>query len=386
MGPTAQNVIVQDTLPPYVTFQSFTQGPSGSVNGGVLTWNLGDLSAGNYVLKYTAKLDDFMPGGVVLENHAELTHALLSSPLVASARTDVRGDFIVRVQVFNEAGEVVKTLRVAEFSRPLENVDVLEDNRISFWGDAAEIYYRGVLIGTWDGTNDRGEPVGRGEYHIKIDNVDPFGVVQSVTRTITVEWSLHEIRVAIYNEAGEVVRRLFQYFSNPDAGITFIELSSPSITPGYGTASGPKELRIRLSNGSVLTWDGRSDAGDFVTSGEYYIEVRSVDGQGGETIVVRKVAVLSSDTFAASLQLEPNVVKRAEGNPYVRIRPLAGFAVKGAIYTTAGELVRRFEGQALGAPAVLDTTGLAAGYYIVAVEVYDAFGRVERQIKRLVIF
>ena len=79
----------------------------------------------------------------------------------------------------------------------------------------------------------------------------------------------------IYNEAGEVVKTLYVYSSNPVAGtVSQLKLSASSIEPTSGPVTGnlPTQLTITLNNGTTIVWDGTSDNGGVVPSGQYFIE------------------------------------------------------------------------------------------------------------------
>jgi len=54
-----------------------------------------------------------------------------------------------------------------------------------------------------------------GNYYVKVDNIDTFGVVRTTTQEVTVNRSLYKADLTIYNEAGEVVRHLLTYVDDP---------------------------------------------------------------------------------------------------------------------------------------------------------------------------
>jgi len=122
------------------------------------------------------------------------------------------GQFTVSVNVYNSAGEVIKTILVKQFVQPVNSIS-LPSNMITTLngpGSAIQVYFQGVLIGTWDGSNNNGSPVSNGTYRIQIDTASPMGLVTSVSQQVMVNRGLSNATVNIFNSAGEVVRSLFQ--------------------------------------------------------------------------------------------------------------------------------------------------------------------------------
>jgi flagellar hook assembly protein FlgD len=341
------------------------------------------LAPGNYQIVYTARVRDFVAGGTMLTNRAVLTHAT-GNPVTATATVRVVGDFTVRIGVYNEAGEVVKLFPVEQFSQPVENISLEADNAITSLYDVIGVYYQGYLIGTWDGTNGRNEPAPNGVYHIKIDNIDALGTVRSTTQQAMVSRTLYRSSVLIYNEAGEVVRRLWSYVDDPgQAAVNGIELSTSVFRPSYAPTGGtPSQLSIRLSNGTTVVWDGRNDSGTIVRTGQYFVEIHSVDGQGGETQVVQRVSVQGGDRTAGAgvVTAYPNVVNRAQPGPVTFVSDaLFSVTLRVSLYTTAGELVVVRDGPAGQNTASWDASGVASGTYIAVVESRNAQGGLVNQ-------
>ena len=289
----------------------------------------------------------------------------------------------MRVAVYNGAGEVVKVILVSQNAQPIDAFSLSTDGLIGSLNDQVDIVdSQGGPIGVWDGTLMSGEPAPNGVYHIKIDNVDLMGVVRSTTQEVMVSRTLYRSTVKIYNEVGEVVRTLYAYVSDPtQTVISGMSLSSEVIRPGGTGAGVATQLTVSLSNGTTIVWDGRSDAGEVVSSGKYFVESHTEDGQGGETLVTRSVVVEGQDGQKAGgvISVVPGTVDMTQGNPMVVFQSTAvGLNLKVRVYTIAGQLVGQAAGSAAGTN--FDVTGLASGYYLGVVEASDTQGLVVRRI------
>ena len=396
VGNTLLNGVVTDTLPADVTFTSFDSSPSGTLpnvdpSGMNLTWNLPALAPGSYQLTYTVMVNDFVEGGTLIKNGAQLAYS--GGILPSSVTVQVTGAYTVRVAVYNEAGELVKIILTKLYSQPIDDISLKADNVISSLNDPINIYYRGHLIGDWDGTNANGDPAPNGIYHIKVDNVDAMGSVVTTTQQAVVSRSLYKVTALVYNSAGEIVRHLYSYVDDPGKdAVMGVQLSTSVIKPSYGPpASGtPSQLTITLSNGTTMVWDGRSDSGSFVQSGQYFVEIHSVDGTGGEATVTKQVSVQAADNNVGigDAIVEPNFVDLSKGSGAVTFTTTSGsgLSLKASVYTMAGELVRVVEGADGSGIIAWDVTGLANGLYISVVEIKDINGGfVKRQTLKLLV-
>jgi len=352
------------------------------------------LTPGTYLLSYEGKVRDFLKGGTTLVNQAVMTYAQ-GGPVTASASVQVTGQYTVKVGVYNEAGELVKTILITQFSEPVENVVLSASNQITTLhgtGSAVTIYSNGYEIGVWDGSNANGDPVANGEYYMKVDNIDRMGVVRNVTQEVVVSRNLMRETVLIYNESGEVVRHLYAYVDDPGAKtVVGATMSSGVIAPSNDSAGGsPRELTITLSDGVTMVWDGRNDSGSFVGNGQYFVEVHSVDGSGGESTLTEKVAVIGGDEGKGMGEVKavPNVLTTATGNRVTTFKwdGNVSATLRARVYTMAGELVGSVEGAAGANEAVWDAGGRASGIYLAVVEmVGDKGGILARQTVKVLV-
>jgi flagellar hook assembly protein FlgD len=245
-----------------------------------------------------------------------------------------------------------------------------------------------VVVASWDGTIDSGEEAGNGTYYIKIDNIDPTGVDSTVTRQVMLNRHLSRVEVNIYNEAGEVVRHLSGTVADTAALNTSFTLSSGILTPSAQGGPGAS-LTVTLADGTVLTWDGRGDSGSFLASGQYFIELKDNDGQGGDTTVIKQVTVVNSGTSLGTVLAYPNPDKAATDGSVIHfvLNSTVSTTLKVKVYTMAGELVGKAEGLWGTGNVDWDTSGigLASGVYFAVVEIVDPQGGIQRQILKILI-
>jgi len=392
-GNAIGNAVVTDTPPSNMTFVGFQLYPAGTsataLTNGDLQWVLpSSLSLGVYDLTYTMKVNLFAPASVALVNNAQLVYSG-AAPLNVSAAVTVIGNFSVAINIYNSAGEVVKSIPIKQFSTAITNITLSTTNTITTLqgpGSSVDILFDGVVIGTWDGSNNQDLPVANGTYKVQIDNISAAGNVTSISQNVVVNRSISDVEVDIFNQAGEVVRKLYNVMSNPvGSSMTNISLSSsvlkPSLSaPVSGTGQTPAQVKIYIEDSSApvtLTWDGSADNGNFVTPGEYQIQVHWSNGNGNSTNITRSLLVMPTTGASGKVLAKPNELNKDNGYS----TRLDGSAVSGAasikarVYTLMGELVKSLSNPS--APYMdWDASGKASGLYIAVVEMDSANGEV----------
>ncbi len=276
---------------------------------------------------------------------------------------------------------MVKTILTQQFQEPIDDITLQADNVISSLNDPINLFHKGLLIGSWDGTNNTGQPAPNGIYHIKVDNVDSLGSVVTTTQQAVVSRSLYRVAVLVYNSAGEIVRHLYSYVEDPGKGtVKNVQLSTSVIKPNNGAPQPgvPSQLVITLDGGTTIVWDGRSDSGILVQSGQYFVEIHSVDGTGGDATVTNQISVQDpvnnlGDGIVSAL---PNVVDLTSGNGVVNFtsKSTNPVTLRASLYTLAGELVAVVEGNSGSGVVPWSAVGLANGVYIAVVEARDVNG------------
>ena len=230
-GSAISGVTIEDILPAGVTyigtnpfstpgpvaFATLTLPTLGSTpgTGTELEWLFpGAIGPGNYSFSYTAGVMNSLQAGTILTNQAILTFAQNTIPQIAQAASTVIGNYTVDINVYNEAGEVVKTIAVLHNSAPILNMTLINGNTLQSINNIIQISNQGQIVGTWNGTNNNGTEVSNGQYYIEAINVNVNGSVSTITQTVIVSRHMADVGVDIYNEAGEVVRHLQQVVSD----------------------------------------------------------------------------------------------------------------------------------------------------------------------------
>jgi uncharacterized repeat protein (TIGR01451 family) len=386
-GNTVSNTVILDTLPAEVSFGSLLSSPAGTSSSynaafSLLTLTLpSSLPPGSYTLTYSARVNDMLKGGIKPANNAQLTY-LGGGPVTASASFQVIGDYTVRVGVYNEAGELIKTVLTTQLSQPLLNFNLTPSTITSLSGpnSAVSIFYGSLYVGSWDGMTQSGSLASNGNYYLKVDNIDNRGVDKSTTQQIVVSRQLYQTTVLIYNETGEVIRHLYAYSSDPTGqGMTGIQFSTALIQPGMTQPGNvPTQLTLTLSDGTTLVWDGATDSGSLVSGGQYLVEVHTFDGNSGETTFTKQVSVLGGhrNDGLGLVTAWPNVLKPSSGNMTTTFHSSSTLnpTLDVSVYTLAGELLWRQVGAAGAGTQSYDASNLASGTYIAVVRMLNASG------------
>jgi flagellar hook assembly protein FlgD len=393
----ATGVTITDTMPVDMTFEGIiptnpvpiptvqmiplpTPGPTPG-SGELLVWTFSKLPIGQYHLSYAAMVNAFVFSGTVLWNTGELTYEENPVPQFASVPITVTGLYTLYINVYNESGELVKTLLLKNVSEPINNASLKVNGVINSLTESVDVYDGSTLITVWNGTNNQNQPVSNGQYFLTIDNTDPFGVTSTVTKAITVDRTIDQTEVLIYNESGEVVRHLYTQLS--DAGsseVTTVQLSTNVLDPSNQSGTNDIAVTIEMKTGQanpepLIIWNGTNDNGQLVTNGQYFIQVVTTDGSGSTVVVTKAITVLAGniveDVYAA-----PNLIKKPN-EPivfYAKSPQALNLLVK--IYDTDGELVQRLDALPGNNEATWIPRGVASGLYLAVVELRTDAGTI----------
>jgi len=377
-------MVVTDTLPTGLTFVAFETIPAGTVtaaNSQNLKWTLpSPLAPGTYQLTYQAQVNSAVAGGT-FTNNAQLIYTGLAAAITSSVNVQIPGLFTVNINIYNSAGEVVKTIPVQSYSQPINSIKLSTSNLITTLqgpGSIIDVYYNGILIGTWDGSNNSGNPVENGNYVIKVDSTSNSGIVTSVQQQATVNRQLSNITATIYNSAGEVVRTLYNVVSDAiDSQMTNVNLNSSVITPGVVTSGNTSTLRIIVNTSGTpvtLIWDGTNNSATVVKPGTYTIQLHWDNGQGQTTDISRTVVVLAGAGASGTVVAEPNMLSPGQMTTTFNGTGIANaMALSVKIYTIAGQMVPATISQTPGiAIAQWNATGMASGLYLAVVEAQNS--------------
>ncbi|HJT24202.1 MAG TPA: hypothetical protein VJ873_06470, partial [bacterium] len=378
-------VTVTDTLPAQVDFVGLGTSNAGSAifdsAHSLLTWSLpATLGPGTYSLTYQTQVKTLALAGTPVVNGAQLAFPSLANPLSAGTTVEVTGSYTVRVGVYNEAGELIKSLQVMQLSQAVNSL-TLEDSQITHLtgtGSRILLYFHGLLLGIWDGTNAAGDPVSNGVYHIQVESVDAYGVATTVTQEAVVSRQLAQVSAAVYNEAGEVVKHLSGWVDDASgATMDNVVLSAAAFQPGSEGSLKQLQIFIESSGASVtLSWDGTDDQGGYVTSGAYLLSIHWYNGQGESSNISKSVLVTGKSSTRGQVVAGPNLLRLSSGQTRVGFVDPAGSGstLKVRIYTLAGELTAVIEGEAQTGRASWNASGKASGIYLAEVEKKNANG------------
>src|SRR5665213_337958 len=395
-GNSVNNLVVTDQLPSGLTFVAFADMPAGTVPAAAapnLKWTFpSPLAPGTYQLSYQVLVNS-SAAGTLLTNNAQLTYTGLAAPLTASVNVQVPGVYTVNIDIYNSAGEVVKVIPVHSEAQPISSITLSTSNQITTLegpGSIINIYYGGVLIGTWDGSNNSGNPVTNGSYAIKVDSVSPLGTVTSVQQGATVNRALSDITANIYNSAGEIIRTLYYMVSDTtESEMTNVNLSSNIMTLGSKTTGGASLLRIVVNTTGTpvtLTWDGTNNSSTDVTPGTYTVQFHWDNGHGEITNISRSVIVVAGGV-SGTVVAEPNVLTTGQTLTTFNGTGITNaWTLNAKVYTIAGELVKSIPGTPGTAMAQWNAAGIASGVYVAVVQVQDSNGGVlENQLLKVLV-
>jgi uncharacterized repeat protein (TIGR01451 family) len=394
-GNNLYGAVITDTLPANVSFVSFGTAPPGTVpsfNAATdqLKWIMpSPLAPGVYTLAYTTQVTSSLQlvNGPLI-NFAQLNYTGDTKPLTSSVAVTMIGIFTVKVNIYNSAGEVVKTIAAQEVDQPIDNITLSATNVITtLQGPGSTIYimYEGYIIAVWNGSDNQGQPVSNGSYRIQVDSVSVNGVVTSVSQTAIVNRNLSNIAVNIYNSAGELIRTLYSAVADATGdSMTDVVLSSNVIRPSPSgpstiTSGTPSEVNIVVNceGGSPVTlmWDGANNSGTDVTPGVYTVNCHWSQGTVNSQNIIREIIVVG-DSANTTVVARPNMLNAANGmtTTFDGMGVPGAYAIQVNLYTISGELVRVLNSP-YGIPEVSwNATGFASGIYLSAVTVQNASG------------
>lgn len=388
-GSAASNVQVVDVLPAHLDFVRVLGLPI----GGAASWNPGSrtlglsftsLAPGVHRLTYEARVDNTVLDGVDLTNCADLTYSgWAGAPKRSCVSVDLTGVYTVRVGVYNESGELVHEILVTRRSERIEDFDITQDLVISGLNDPAVVMVDGVPLVTWNGDNRNGDPVSNGIYHLKIDNVDAYGVVHTVSQEITVSRAIAQVSVKVYNSAGEVVRELFTRMDDPCAPppapcpnpLAGVQASTRVLNPVASGTPGPNQVLTITSQGGLnLQWDGRNDAGRVVQNGHYEVEVNYIDGRGGSETVSLGVVVQEAGKgpLEDAVTASSNLLTGGQTTTTIQVARPEPYDMRVSLYNVAGELISSKTVNSSGTnQATLNFSGLSSGLYFAIIDLYE---------------
>jgi flagellar hook assembly protein FlgD len=320
--------------------------------------------------------------------------------------------YLLEIQAYNEAGELVKIIAQTTTNAPVTGFDTyVGTTQTSSFNAAATpgMTFRINNVWTpdkngpgvtyvdfpWDGTNQNGQDVGQGVYYIKMSVVDEFGHTVSIIKDISLVRSEEYTRLSIYNSAGELVRRITDYNQIASTSIDLSGMDDP-IYVGTGAL-----VPLKIGPSASVSWDGKNSEGNTVANGIYEVQVEIKTADGYKVVSSRSITVMATDD--QSVLTDPS---NAKAFPKVYPNPMTYMgddfttqtatiewfaAVPGRItiriYNVAGELVKSIPAD-LAAKSVkwdVRTEGgesLASGLYVFVLQARTLDGKTETRMTK----
>jgi len=256
--------------------------------------------------------------------------------------------YILNIDIYNEAGEKIRTLISTRASDILRSATLLENEneiemittdkqlKIKLEGiETPDTINQGQSIFIWNLKNDSGQFVKNGVYYIKISEKDSYGHTDLIIKSINVLDVIDFVTVNIYNSAGELVKTIRNPIQNLPNKLNI------SINDLISVEKNKNEILLYYGDNAenYVIWDGLTEQGLLVTSGIYEIQVVSKLQSGEIKVASKTVQILREDEeFLKQLKVYPN--------PFIKDKITFEWEAAGSgelairIYNLKGELVK----------------------------------------------
>ena len=312
--------------------------------------------------------------------------------------------YLIKISVYNEAGELVTTIATVQSSGGLSSVELSVDGQpgttsVVLGETSLRIFLPGVdtsgQIGlggswfTWNGDNAQGQDTNSGQYYVTVAQIDAYGHQDMITKEITVIDNRVYVEMNVFNTAGELVRSIREYGAAYSGSLAVNVPDVITIDP-----AGANSVVVKYSGnaGDSITWDGKDNAGLIVSNGIYEIQIVVKDAVAGTVIAEKTVSILNSGKVnLGKITIVPNPFRVDQGSSVgIRWDGAMPGTVSVRIINVAGELVRELTGDlAVGSISWDASTGSGSpvpnGLYIVVIEGKSASGYMDRKIQKLAI-
>jgi hypothetical protein len=190
-GGDAGTAAVTDILPANESFVQFTAGdPVGTVSGQTITWNLSNLTPGNYTLSFSASVNSFVAGGTVLVAQGNVYLSQSNTSDVANSSITV----VALTATPTATGTPTKVPSTTTISAPYPNPVFVGRVYFQIQGDASltrfsvfttafrKIYESAAGSASWDLTDYHGTSVSNGIYYVRfeVEGSQPYSKVWKV--------------------------------------------------------------------------------------------------------------------------------------------------------------------------------------------------------------
>lgn len=267
--------------------------------------------------------------------------------------------YLITIKVYNEAGEVVRTIIEMPSYKNLTGVitningNVSASTAVLGYGDLYNIIMPGIgeggadVTASWDGRTDAGQYVAAGPYYIRVDQRDTYYRNTDTILAVTVMRNETYIRMNIYNSAGELVYTAtdydFVFPPNyvPGPASVGVNMEVPPLVISKDADLNPVQIRFGSHADDFMLWNGKNNFGIAVSSGVYEVQIIIKTASLLVTIAASSITVLKDNVvFLSNMKAMPNPYKgEGPGMEFSWDTTETGSAAV-FIYNINGELVR----------------------------------------------
>lgn len=303
----------------------------------------------------------------------------------------------ISLGLYNSAGELVRVIFKGHAQYAPGSIPTSSDT-LAEGAQSLGILFNGGLEGVsngpqsslaWDGRNANGQFVSGGVYYLKLDEIDPYGNLNSLVKSISVIAAAWQQSLTVYNSAGEAVAHL-PVAMGPGARMAVQESSKALVldpVTGLPTSGFNIQLSAPGAPPSTVVWKGLNDAGAVVAPGTYTLVLATSDPGQTVTRDVKTVVVLTAPGGLGLGAVHAVPQPLGKGPLTVVFNPLpAGDTVWARVFNLAGERVLQGRADAATGRVELGSApGLASGIYIISVDWMHGAGLRERRLAKLAV-
>ena len=316
-----------------------------------------------------------------------ITATWTASPTITP--TPIPVPYQLLVQVYNSAGEVVKTLFNGAAAQLPQTLTLLGGNGVLQEGLLPVTLLLPGQVGgglAWDGSNDGQQRVGGGVYYFKASFKDPFGQVTTLVKPVTVLPGPLQQSLNLYNSAGELVQSLALAGSKQALNFSLGKDSLAESSLANGSAGDALPITVTYADGTtgVIVWDGKGLDGKAVASGSYTLQLVGDQTTGAKVQAATLTVIKAPDPgLSWTPKVGPDPAPEGGvpglGKVLTVIYPSGELSQSTAIlYDEAGEKVSSGADLAGVGQIHLDYSRCAAGLYLAVLEARRVDGSLYR--------
>jgi hypothetical protein len=326
--------------------------------------------------------------------------------------------YILTINLYNEAGELVKTIANTPSSNVMTgakiSVNGTEDGVVTS-KDKMLIFIPGVdtpisfaagAVGgatyNWNADNNSSQSVNSGLYYIKFEQKDQFGHSNVFIKQVQVVKEEEYVQLNIFNSSGEIVRTItgktpvdLNTLNAKDLSIKVSDARTNKVSDVVAIDKNGTAINITYgpdTANDIISWNGMNNMGDAVSSGTYEMQVIVKTLSGSSVESTKTVVVLNEGKqYMSDVKILPNPYNgKVRTNMAITWKSGGAGDVDVKIFNSVGELVRTVHtklesGGILWDMRTASGDEVAQGYYICVIQARDSNGYSDRKIEKLVI-